>query len=54
MTLIRTTFFAMLAVTASLAVALAEEANTPDSRLIIPVELTNPIALALDTGEWRE
>jgi hypothetical protein len=54
MTLIKTIFFALLAVAASLSVALAEEAIAPDPGLIVPVELTNPIALGLDTGEWRE
>jgi hypothetical protein len=54
MTLIRTIFFAMLAVAASFAVALAEETSAPDAGLIIPVELSNPIALGLDPGEWRE
>jgi hypothetical protein len=54
MTLIRTFFFAVLVVAASLAIALAEEASAPDAGLIIPVELSNPIALGLDPGEWRE
>jgi hypothetical protein len=54
MTLIKTFFFAVLAVAASLTIALAEEASASDAGLIIPVQLTNPIALGLDTGEWRE
>jgi hypothetical protein len=54
MTLIKTIFFALLAVAASLSVALAEDAIAPDAGLIVPVELSNPIALGLDPGEWRE
>ena len=52
---IKSILFALLTVAASLATALAEEAaGAPDAEIIIPVELTNPIALGLDAGEWRE
>jgi hypothetical protein len=54
MTFIKTIFFMALALTAGQSIAQAEASSPQEAGLIIPVELTNPIALGLDAGVWRE
>jgi hypothetical protein len=54
MTFIKTILFMALALTAGQSIAQAEASSPQEAGLIIPVELTNPIALGLDAGVWRE
>ena len=54
MTFVKNIFYALLVFTAWQSVPLAEETVASETTIIIPLELTNPIALGLSPGTWRE
>jgi hypothetical protein len=54
MAIIRNLVFALLSTTAWINPASAQAPDASAAKPVIPVEQTNPIALALDPGDWRE